>query len=484
MEKPGRLAHDFFWYFIGAFIPMMVGIVKTTVFTRVFSADEFGRYGLVYITFLIISVLLLTWNMNVIWRYFHYFNRIKGRQFLLSNLFYLLVFQIILFVVVSIILGMLADKSNHSLIILFSIQIIVSHILNTVLTFFRVYSLTRPFNIVQILRTSVSLGLMFYLVFITNHSIEVFVQSIIYVEIPLILILVFAYRNILSFKFTRLSWPIQKLIFSYIPPSLVSNLGLILLANSDRYIINMVEGLKSTGIYNQAYNLSMMSLNALILVFIKIVTPKLVQVLEKRSNGTEIFMQNLILVFFIIILPVTFYLSIYSREIVCLFMGKEFHESYVIIPWINAGVFLSGIVYFFELRRKFENKNSIVVIYYLLAFLLNIGLNLIFIPKMGYMAAAYTTMFSYLVLFVMFLNRADLEFFKFRIVRNKVFINICILLLVQYVAHYVITACIWPGLGLFYHIVEGVLFLTAYLLFVCKNKQVVMVLKNSGGMLV
>ncbi len=479
MGKPKYLINEFLWYFLGAFIPMAVGIVKTTVFTRVFNAEDFGRYSIIYISFLIISVIILTWNMNVIWRYYHYFDKFKGRHFFLSNVFYLLFFQAVVFVVVSLFFLHFASGRDQYLILLFIVQIVVSHILNTIFTLFRVYSLTRAFNISQIIRTSLSLGLMFYLVFIRSHTIEVFVEAIILTEIPLIIILVILFRNILFFKLSRISWTIQRLIFKYIPPSLVSNLGLILLANSDRYIINLYDGLRPAGIYNQAYVLAMMGLNSLILIFIKIVTPKFVMVLEKGSSNSNVFLKNILLFYSVLILPVTVYFSIYAKEVVMVFMGTEFHESYVIIPWINSGVFLSGIIYFFELRRGFESKNLFVVIAYLITIITNLVLNVIFIPIFGYMAAAYTTLISYVILLFLFIGGSDFCFFWKDVLLDKALIIIILTLLAQCVIHYFSNYWVLSENQLSFHIVEGVIFLGFYVMVLFKNKSTKAILSNS-----
>lgn len=478
MGKSRYLINEFFWYFLGAFIPMVVGIIKTTVFTRVFNAEDFGRYGIIYISFLIISIILLTWNMNVIWRYYHYFDKFKGRHFFLSNVFFLLIFQIVVFVVVSLFFVHFVSDRDQYLIILFIIQIVVSHILNSILTLFRVYSLTRSFNIVQIIRTSLSLLLMFYLVFIRNHTIEVFVETIILTEIPLIFILIILYRNILIFRLSRISWTIQRLIFKYIPPSLVSNLGLILLAYSDRYIINLYDGLKPTGIYNQAYTLAMMGLNSLILIFIKIVTPKFVQVLEKGSFNSDVFLKNTLLLYSVLILPVTVYFSIYAKEVVMVFMGPEFHESYVIIPWINFGIYLSGLIYFFELRRKFMDKNLSVVVFYIVTIILNLVLNIFFVPIFGYMAAAYTTFLVYVVLLLLFLGRSEFRFFKDEILLNKSFIVVILILILQCLFHFFIRFWIKSESELAIHIAEGVTFLITYLIIVFKIKSIKMVVNK------
>lgn len=462
---------------------MVAGIIKTTVFTRVFNPEAFGRYGIISITFLIFSLIFLTWNSNIIWRYYHYFSKRGGKHFFMSNLFFLFLFQNVAFLIISLGYSFFSDKASQLLIGLFTIQIIVSHLLNTILTILRVFSLTKVYNIIQILRTLLSLGLMFYLVFYQNHSIEVFVESIIMIEVPLVVVLLILYKNTLLFRLTRLSWVIQKMIFRYIPPSLISNLGLILLANSDRYIINLFQGLDATGIYNQAYNLAMMGLNSLILVFQKIVTPKLVHVLEVGDNRSEGVLRNNLLIYSVIILPIVVYFSIYSKIIVEIFMGKPFHESYTIIPWINIGIFLSGYVYFFELKMKFEGQNRKVVLYYLGAIVLNVLLNFAFIPLWGFQAASITTFISYFAMFIMFIWGRSFIFFKKSVLKSLLLNRTIIVLFIQ-VCIYLFIRSLKFDVGFLFSFCEGSLFFITLWWYLLKKQATRSVLRKAEFLLV
>jgi O-antigen/teichoic acid export membrane protein len=89
-----------------------------------------------------------------------------------------------------------------------------------------------------------------------------------------------------------------------------------------------------------------------------------------------------------------------SPELIKIMANEIYWESMVIIPYIFAGYYLS-YMYTLEVKTEFfYRKTNLISIGTLLSALINIVLNIIFIPKFGYIAAAVTTTISYLFLFI------------------------------------------------------------------------------------
>ena len=81
---------DAFWYFVGAFIPMLVLFIRSPIYTRIFSPAEYGYYSLVNITFTYLSSLSFAWITNCAWRYYLQYknkNRVDSYNQILSVLF-------------------------------------------------------------------------------------------------------------------------------------------------------------------------------------------------------------------------------------------------------------------------------------------------------------------------------------------------------------------------------------------------------------
>ena len=89
---------------------------------------------------------------------------------------------------------------------------------------------------------------------------------------------------------------------------------------------------------------------------------------------------------------------LFAPELIMIFADKAYADAVYVIPPVVAGYFfvmlyslVSKVEFYYE---KTKNIAAITVI----ASGLNIALNYLFIPKFGYVAAAYTTLICYMVM--------------------------------------------------------------------------------------
>ena len=131
-------------------------------------------------------------------------------------------------------------------------------------------------------------------------------------------------------------------------------------------------------------------------------------------------------------------LMLVSPELVKILGAKSYWDSvYAVIPLITGGYFAflytlpAGIEYFFE-------KTSFIMIGTVCSAVVNIFLNFIFIPKYGYISAAYCTLVTYLLYFVFhyFLAR--------KLIGNYIFSNKFILaaIVVILVANFIVVGTV------------------------------------------
>lgn len=96
-------------------------------------------------------------------------------------------------------------------------------------------------------------------------------------------------------------------------------------------------------------------------------------------------------------------LSLFGKEIIYLVTPVEYHESWVVIPFISYAFVLHGVYYFFSVPLFYDitgKGNRILPITTICAALINVTLNLIFIPEYGILGAAVATLASKLALVV------------------------------------------------------------------------------------
>ncbi len=166
------------------------------------------------------------------------------------------------------------------------------------------------------------------------------------------------------------------------------------LNQSDRLMISQMVGNDAAAFYSVSYSIAM----AMVIVTNAIndsYTPYTFEELSKkqtegvRRNGH--FLLALVAAFCLIMMA-------FGPEILAVFAGPEYAEAAGIIPPLSASVFFIFLYSLFSNVEYFYEKTSMISVASIMAAILNIALNFIAIPRFGYMAAAWTTLASYMAL--------------------------------------------------------------------------------------
>ncbi|MFX0137371.1 MAG: lipopolysaccharide biosynthesis protein, partial [Candidatus Hodarchaeota archaeon] len=157
-----------------------------------------------------------------------------------------------------------------------------------------------------------------------------------------------------------------------------------------------------------SYAISDRGIYFIVFLFLLAGHPIAYNIFEKKGLiETKKFLTKLTRVYLLAGIPAVIGLSIIAKSVVSIFTASKFHSGYIIIPWIAAGAFFMGISNIFSLCLGFYKKMNLLMVCFLIGGILNIGLNLIFVPNFGYMAAAVTTFISYAIvaIFIFIISR-------------------------------------------------------------------------------
>ncbi|MFC4322561.1 oligosaccharide flippase family protein [Litchfieldia salsa] len=179
-------------------------------------------------------------------------------------------------------------------------------------------------------------------------------------------------------------------------PLLVHTLAKQLLDVSDRIMIERLQGLTEVGIYGVLYTLSALSLivwNAINASLVPFMFKKLELGLDNAAKINAV-VKPLITFYFVFCI----FLILVAPEVVQILATKEYYDAIYLMPPIAAGIFFTSLYNVFSNVLLFYKKTKLIMIATLIAVVVNIGLNFIFIPIFGFVAAAYTTLLSYLIL--------------------------------------------------------------------------------------
>lgn len=180
-------------------------------------------------------------------------------------------------------------------------------------------------------------------------------------------------------------------------PLVLHGIALNILSQSDRLMITWLRNSSETGIYSLVYNFSMIATvitTALDGVWVPWFTNKLKgQCVEDINRRVKDYIE--------IITVAMMGLILVGPEIVKILAGKDYWDGIRIIPPIVAANYaIFGYTLYVNVEH-FYKKTVYITWNTIIAAAVNIVTNYIFIPKYGYVAAAFTTLFSYLIAFVL-----------------------------------------------------------------------------------
>lgn len=213
-----------------------------------------------------------------------------------------------------------------------------------------------------------------------------------------------------------------KFIISFNTPLILHYLSQYILQSSDKIMIGVYYSKSEVAIYSIAYSIS-----NIILVFWAPINSVLISYTHdcvdnnKTENLSKTIYRILIISSFICVI-----VSFLSPELILLFSTKSYLSGVYAIPPITLSTLFFVLFNIIANIEFMYGKTYRIAIFTIIAAVLNIILNIILIPRFGFVAAAYTTLISYGVYsYLHYYNMIKLH-------RNKIFSELKILLIVLF----------------------------------------------------
>lgn len=188
-----------------------------------------------------------------------------------------------------------------------------------------------------------------------------------------------------------------------IPLSITASLAFIL-AGSDRFMIAALLGDAEAGLYSAAYDLGHHVLSTICMTVGLAGTPLVINALERGGwdRAREQYVRNGSLLLALAV-PASLGLIVIAPELIGLVLGSAFHAgASTVFPWVVLGVCFQCLKFYYLDSAFFLHKATRIQVWIVLpAAVLNIALNALFLPRVGIVAAAWSTAASYLLALVM-----------------------------------------------------------------------------------
>jgi O-antigen/teichoic acid export membrane protein len=413
-----KFIKDFLKYIPSIIIPGIIGFISIPVLTHFFSPQDYGNYTLILAIIGAVS-MLTSWVYLSIVRYNIVYEKEGSSGYFYSNIIKLTVFSAIIIIILYLFFIYLFKNiytyNFKTLLLVASPILFFSIIFESFKQFFRARNKPEFYSIFESAnKVAAFLAGIIFVYFLKTGVVGLLYGAIVSYILIFPWAFIFSKRgtNLRDFNNSKISKRFFLEIAYYGIPLMFSNFATWVLSLSDRFIINYFFTTREVGIYSASYKIAEYTVSVIIMLVVFAGTPLLINTWEKEGVEKCRELNMKITRFFLITtFPLSVFLSIFAKNIVMMLTSKDYLEGYKIIPIIIAGVFLLGLQQRFYAGFFFYKKTNLITYSLVLAAVLNVVLNIFFVPRFGYLAAAVTTLIAYSASFVLVVV-SSLKLFK------------------------------------------------------------------------
>ena len=395
-----ELLKDVTKYLPSYIVPAIMGIIAMPIITRLFPPQDYGNYILVLTTVSILSTITSAWLSASVIRFFPVY---KLSDLIEESYATVIKLTIASLVAISLIfLGILffvqgnISANLYSLMRIGFLVSIATSCSQVLLDFLRAKRKVTWYSAITVWRSAAGLGLGVVLVTVFQYGVDGLLWgSFLSMVIVLPLLWKVAVGK-LSFKKGCIHSQMTSEMAKYGFPVIAINIASWVMSLSDRYMLGFFRGSVEVGLYSVGYAISEHAIFMITSLYMIASAPIVYTIWENRGEeASRKFLSKSTRYYLLIGLPAAVGLSALAEPVISVLATPEYLSGYRIVPLVAFGAFLVGITHRFSEALIFYKRSDFLMYCMVGAALLNIGLNFIFIPKYGYMAAAFTTLIAY-----------------------------------------------------------------------------------------
>lgn len=385
-------------YTIGNIFLKALNFLTLPIFSLILSESDYGIYSTFAayesIFFILIGLAIHSSYKNAKYRY----DEETYHQYVSTTMIFLMFSGVVWLVAGNVLYPLLGslldlDRLSVNLLIIFSFSTAVLTCFNADVALEYKYQAYLKISVLN----AVSNIILSVLLILTFFSGQRYTGRIVGTTIPVFLMAVY-----IIMCFLRRAKPIKgrnshlKWGLKYSLPIVPHGLSQVVLSQFDRIMIKRMIGNAEAGIYSFAYNIYMI-VNVIANSLDNVWCPWFYEQMnagnKKKIKETGSLYMSFMLIFSVAVIFVC------PEMILILGAGKYGAAAYCAVPIIASG-YLAFLYTIPAAVEYYHEKTSFIAMGTAGAALVNIVLNAIFIPKFGYVAAAYTTLATYLLYFV------------------------------------------------------------------------------------
>ena len=406
-----RLAGETAVYGLGTIVPRLLNYFLVPFYTRIFDESAYGQITELY-AWVAIVMVVLTYGMET--AFFRYANQEKEANKVFNTATTSLLITSLAFIaVVMLFLGDIAIaiqyQGNSEYIILLAFIVAIDAFTSLPFAYLRYKNQAKRFSFIKITSVIVNIFLNFLFLLIIPKMFGERVQEFpVYKDSQLIVFVFIAnlFSTIASllllipelkvFKI-RVDKPLLRKMLAYGLPILIIGFAGMINEVSDKILLKYllpdnVDARAQIGIYGANYKLAIM-MTLFIQMFRYAAEPFFFAESDKK-NAKETYsrvMTYFVIFTLIIFLGITLFMDLFKY-----FIGPAFWTGLMIVPIVLAAKLFLGVFYNLSVWYKLTNKTLYGAVIAIFGALITIGLNIVLIPKYGFIGSAWANFFCYL----------------------------------------------------------------------------------------
>lgn len=418
MDSIKNLAGQTAIYGVSSIIGRLLNYLLVPIYTRVFTPEETEPYVVIY-AYIAFLIVILTYGMETA---FFRFNEKENNKPLVYSTTVISVFTTtVIFIAAALIFSndiaiSLQYPQHPEYIVYFALIVGLDAFTSIPFAKLRAEKRAIRFATIKIINIAVNIGLnLFLLLFvpyafnnlswgpvvfgsITNGEAQIghiFVANLA-ASVIVFLLLTPDFLKI-QFKFSKSLW---KKMFRYAFPLLILGLSGVANETVDRillkYLLPPDLAAYQLGVYGMVFKIAIIM--AIFIQAFRYAAEPFFFSMEKEKDSKIIYAD--VMKYFVIIMTFMFLAIMLYIDIVKYFIGPAFHSGLKIVPILLYSHVFLGIFYNLSIWYKLSEKTRFGAYISLLGTAISVTLNIILIPKIGYMGSAWANFACYAVMMV------------------------------------------------------------------------------------
>lgn len=402
-ESLSEIYKDAFKYAPSKLIGMLMNLISVAIYTNLLLPKEYGLYMVAISVISFLAIIFSDWIGISALRFFKEFSNKHNIKSYFSTIFLLLTVNLCALYISGFFffepLKNFFKIPSEFLVLVFVllIPIAIRALLFQILRA-QIKPLTYTFSVIFNQISTIALAVIFikYCHMGATAILAGMFLSIIFIDF--VMIIFTKYYKAVQYESIHLN--ILSGLYKYGIPVAMSSIGMWLLTQSNRFVLQSLKGSEFNGLLGVGYNLTYSIMLPLFSILTLAAIPRLFNHYEDKIEIKPL-ITIIIGKYFLWFLPVTTFLCIYSQEVIKCFSNSHFSNAGILIPFLSFSAFFLGLTDLTTVQYYLVKKTTIDMWLRLISGFLGLILNIIFLPKFGLIAIGAAALISQLLYFIL-----------------------------------------------------------------------------------